>query len=461
MFSFDTVIRNGTVVSGEGVCNADIGVRGSTIEAIGRALPQGAREIDATGNLVLPGGVDTHAHIEQISAAGLRTADDYASATTAAAFGGTTTVLSFAAQHRGLDLQQVVTDYHAAATRGAVIDYGFHLLIADPNERTLAQLPSLVASGCSTVKIFLTYERLILDDERVLEVMAAARALNAMVCVHAENQGMISWTSKRLIAKGKTQPKYHAVAHSREAEIEAINRIIALAKMTGVALMVYHVSTAEGAAAIGEARRQGLNVHGETCPQYLFLVTDDLDLPGNEGAKLCFSPPPRTVDDQVALWRALELGDLEIISSDHAPSAFDETGKLSAGPNPTFKQIPSGVPGIETRMPLLFDKMVSKGHLGVEAFVHLTATQPARLYGLANRKGVLQAGADADIVVWDKDREVALTASLMHDKTGYTPYEGRRIVGWPETVLIRGTSIIEQGELRVRPGFGQFLRRAV
>jgi dihydropyrimidinase len=277
---------------------------------------------------------------------------------------------------------------------------------------------------------------------------------------HAENHGMIAWMTRRLVARGHTAIKYHADSHPRVSEAEAFQRLIAMAELVDQPVMIYHVSTQEGAAAIRAARGRGLRVYGETCPQYLFLTAADLDRPGAEGAKWCCSPPPRTVADQEALWRALASGDLMAVSSDHSTYRFDATGKLHAGPDPTFKEVPNGVPGLQWRQPLMFDAMVSRGRMDVCAFVRLTATEPARLYGLHPRKGTIAIGGDADLVVWDADREVAITDALSRDATGYTPYAGRTVRGWPVTVIRRGEVIVAGGEVVGAPGSGCFLPRA-
>jgi dihydropyrimidinase len=458
--TYDIVIRGGTVATASDSFQADVAIAGETIAAIGRGLGPGRREIDASGKLVLPGGVDSHCHIEQLSAAGIMNADTWESATASAAFGGTTTVISFAAQHVGMDLSRVVEDYAALARRGAMVDYSFHMIVADPTEATIREhLPALIREGHASIKVFMTYDRLLVQDEAMLDVLMAARENRALVCVHAENHGMIAWMGRRLVERGYTAPKFHAMSHPRVSEPEAFDRLIAMAALIDQPIMIFHVSTAEGAAAVRRARGEGLKVFAETCPQYLFLTARDLDKPGLEGAKWMCSPPPRTEADQEALWRALALGDLQTISSDHAPYAFDQTGKLSAGSNPSFKQIANGLPGLETRLPLLFDAMVSKGRLGVERFVDLTATAPARIYNLP-RKGSIAIGADADIAIWDPEKSVTLTDAMMHDRTGYTPYAGRTVQGWPVTVLRRGEIIVENGRLEARPGSGRFLPRS-
>jgi dihydropyrimidinase len=459
--AYDLIIRSGRVATATDVFEADVAVSGETIAAIGRGLSAGKREIDARGKLVLPGGVDSHAHIEQLSAAGIMNADTFRSATVSAAFGGTTTVIPFAAQHVGMNLRQVVEDYHGLARKGAVIDYAFHMIIADPTRETLEQhIPALVKQGHASIKIFMTYDRLKIEDEPLLDILLAARQSGALLCAHAENHGIIAWMVKRLIARGYTQPKYHAISHARISEAEAFNRLIGMAALIDQPIMIFHVSTAEGARVIRDARGQGLKVFAETCPQYLFLTAEDLDKPGAEGAKWMCSPPPRRTSDQEALWQALALGDLQTVSSDHAPYRFDETGKLRAGPNPNFKEVANGLPGLEVRLPLLFDAMVSKGRLGLEKFVELTATAPAKIYNLHPRKGSIAVGADADIAIWDAEREVSLKDEMMHDLTGYTPFAGRKLRGWPVTVLSRGRVIVADGKCSAQAGSGRFLARS-
>jgi dihydropyrimidinase len=291
---YDFVIRGGRVATTSDVFEADVAIVGETVAAIGRELPTGKREIDARGKLVLPGGVDSHAHIEQLSAAGIMNAGTFESATTSAAFGGTTTVISFAAQHVGMALPQVVADYHALAKKGAVIDYAFHMIIADPTAEILQNdIPALVKQGHSSIKIFMTYDRLKIDDEHLLDLLVAARESGALLCAHAENHGIIAWMVKRLLARGYTHPKYHAVSHARVSEADAFSRLIGMAALIDQPIMIYHVSTAEGARVIRDARGQGLKIFAETCPQYLFLTADDLDKPGADGAKWMCSPPPR------------------------------------------------------------------------------------------------------------------------------------------------------------------------
>lgn len=456
--TFSMVIRGGTVALSDGAKRADVGIVDGVIAAIDTNLPRGEIEIDASDRIVCPGGIDPHAHIEQISAGGLLNADNFESATTSAAFGGTTTVISFAAQHLGLDLERVVSDYHALAARGAVIDYAFHMILADPNEVTLRlHLPKLVKDGHGSVKIFLTYDRLKLSDDQILDVLQAARDNGAYVCAHAENHSMISLAVKGLLSNGRTTPGDFAMSHPRLAEVEAIQRLTAFSLFLDQPIMIFHVSTAEGVEAIRKARGEGAKVSAETCTQYLLLTEDEMQNRGLEGAKWMCSPPLRRKSDQDALWNALACGDLQIVSSDHAPYRFDATGKLSAGPSPNFKQIANGMPGLEARLPLLFDAMVTQGRLGLAKFVELTSEAPAKLYGLFPRKGILAEGSDADVTIWNPKARKTITSSILHDRAGYTPYEGMVVTGWPETVVSRGRVVIRHGMLHAQPGSGRFL----
>jgi len=460
MTSFDTIIRNGTVVTASDRMRCDVGISDGVVTALGHALGTARNTIDAEGKLVLPGGVEGHCHIEQMSSFGVMNADDFHSATVSAVFGGTTTVIPFAAQHRGQSLRQVVDDYHARAREKAVIDYGYHLIITDPSEQVLGQeLPALIKDGFTSFKVYMTYDAMRLDDYQMLEVLATAREHGALVMVHAENHDMIRWLSDRLLQRGHGAPKFHAMSHSRAGEGEATHRAIELSRLLDVPMLVVHVSTEEAMTEIRAAQSAGLKVYGETCPQYLFLTAKDLDREGLEGAKFCCSPPPRDEAAQEAIWRGLRNGTFQVFSSDHAPYRFDETGKLKAGPGATFKQIANGVPGIELRLPLLFSEGVGKGRLDIHQFVALTSTNVAKLYGLHPRKGTIAIGADADIAIWDPQREVTVTWDILHDAVGYTPYEGRTVTGWPVTVLSRGRVAVDDGALHVERGSGQFLAR--
>ena len=460
MAAFDLVIRGGVVATASDTVKADVGIAGGRITAVAEDLGEGARVIEAAGKLVLPGGVEAHCHIEQESGMGIMAADDYKSGSISAAFGGNTTIVPFAAQHRGQSLRDVVKLYHDRAGPKSVIDYAFHLIVSDANEQVLGQeLPALIQEGYSSFKVFLTYPLLKLADEDFLNVLSVAREHGAMTMVHAENDDVIRWLSERLLQGGHTAPRYHAMSHARIAEAEASNRAIQLARLIDTPLLVVHVSTDEAASVIRKAQDDGLKIFAETCPQYLFLTADDLDRDGMDGAMFCCSPPPRDAADQEAMWRGLRNGTFQVFSSDHAPYRFDETGKLHAGPNPPFKSIANGVPGIELRMPLLFSEGVGKGRLSLNEFVALTSTNAAKIYGLHPRKGTIAVGGDADIAIWDPERKVTVTHDLLHDNVDYTPYAGMELTGWPETVINRGRIVVEAGELHVEPGSGDFLER--
>lgn len=461
MTAFDTIVCGGTVVTAIDSVACDIGIKDGRIAALGHDLGSADRVIDAGGLLVLPGGVEGHCHIEQRSSVGgVMSADDFFTGTRSAVFGGTTTVLSFAAQQKGTSLRAEVEAYHACARPKAVIDYGFHLIISDPTEQVLGQeLPALIEDGLTSFKVYMTYDSLRLDDWQMLDVLACAREHGAFVMVHAENHEMIKWLSERLTTKGYAAPKYHAVSHPRIAEGEATHRAIRLSELLDVPMLVVHVSAAEAIDEIRRAQSAGLKVFAETCPQYLFLTAEDLDRDGAEGAKFCCSPPPRDKAAQDAVWRGLANGTFQVFSSDHAPYRFDETGKLRAGPNPSFKEVANGVPGIELRLPLLFSEGVGKGRIDIHQFVALTATNVAKLYGVHPRKGTIAVGADADLALWDPDVERTVAWSDLHDDVGYTPYEGMTLKGWPVTVLSRGRVAVEDGELGVERGSGRFLVR--
>lgn len=457
---FDLTIRHGRISNADATFHADIGIQNGRITAIEPNLPPGREDVDATGRWVLPGGIDSHCHIEQLSGMGVMCADDFYSGTVSAAFGGTTTILSFAAQHRNDQIPDVLADYHRRAAEKAVVDYGFHLILTNPDETALREhLPQAVRDGISSLKVYMTYDKLKLDDYQLLDVMAAAGELGALVMLHAENHDMIRWVAHRLLERGHTAPKFHAVAHDALAETEATHRAIALARLVDVPVLIVHVAGRETVDVIRAAQKLGAPVLAESCPQYLFLQASDSDLPGMEGAKFCCSPPPRDAASQQAVWDGLLDGTLGVFSSDHAPYRFDVSGKLPKGETTTFKEMANGVPGIELRLPLLFSEGVMTGRMTIEQFVALTATNHARMYGFASRKGVIALGADADIALWDPARVVDVTASLLHDNVGYTPYEGRRITGWPTAVFSRGRAVVRDGALLAERGSGSFVPR--
>jgi dihydropyrimidinase len=463
MTAFDLVIRGGTVVTASDSARCDVGIRGGKITALAERISDGERTIDATGRLVLPGGIDAHCHLDQPRAAGLASggavmADDFQSGSLSAAFGGTTTIIPFAVQHRGQSLREAVADYHRRAAGKAYIDYAFHLVVSDPTATVLGQeLPALVEGGCTSLKVYMTYEAMRLSDGQILEVLAAARRLGALVMVHAENFECLTWLTERLEAAGKTEPRYHAASRPQPIEREATHRAITLSEIAETPILIVHVSGWEAAEEIRRAKLRGLNIRAETCPQYLVLTADDLDRPDFEGAKCMCSPPPRDKRSQAALWQGLQDGLFDILSSDHAPYRFDAQGKKLHGMRAPFRKVANGLPGLETRAPLLFSEGVVAGRIGLERFVALNSANAARIYGLYPRKGTIAVGADADIAIWDPERKVTIRNSALHHNVDYTPYEGMTLTGWPTTVLSRGEIVCADGELRAQPGRGAFL----
>ncbi|MBT5765403.1 MAG: amidohydrolase family protein, partial [Kordiimonadaceae bacterium] len=335
MALYDLVIRNGHTVTEIEQKKQDVGIKDGKIIALGENLEEGERDIDATNKLILPGGIDAHCHIEQKSSSGIMTADDFYSGSVSAAFGGTTTLLPFAAQHRGQSLREVVDDYMACAKPKSVIDYGFHLIISDASDAIIGQeLPAMIEDGITSFKIYMTYDNLKLNDYEILNVLAAARREQALVMVHAENHDVIRWITEKLLDQGLGDPKYHAIAHASLAEKEATHRAITLAELLDTPMLIVHVSSEAALTEIRRAQERGLKIYGETCPQYLFLTIDDLDKDGMDGAMFCCSPPPRNKENQEIIWEGLIDGSFSVFSSDHAPYRYDSSGKLSAGPKP-------------------------------------------------------------------------------------------------------------------------------
>jgi dihydropyrimidinase len=460
MAPFDLVITGGTVANSAETFTGDVAVRDGRIVAIGNDLGDSRRVIDATGKYVLPGGIEAHCHIEQESSSGLMTSDDYYSGSVSAAFGGNTCIVPFAAQHRGQRLGDVLELYHGRAGPKSVVDYSFHLIISDPTDDVLhEELPRAISGGITSFKVYMTYDRLIVDDSQMLDIFAVAKKHGALTMIHAENNAMIKWMSGRLVDQGHGAPKHHALSHPRTAESEAINRAIALAGFIDAPILIVHVSTEAGARIIAKARYDGRKVFGETCPQYMFLNAEQMDLPGMHGAKLCCSPPLRDRASQEEIWRCLQNGTFQVYSSDHAPYRFDETGKLNAGPKPDFPKIANGLPGIEMRLPLLFSEGFIKGRITLNHFVALAATNVSKIYGLDHVKGSITEGKDADIAIWDPEITREVRAEDLHDNMAYTPYEGMSVTGWPTTVIQRGEVIIENNELLADRGAGEFVPR--
>ncbi|WP_433850723.1 dihydropyrimidinase [Brucella pseudogrignonensis] len=460
MSDFDTVIHSGTIVTSEGSFSGDLGIKDGRITALAERLTGGSQRIDAGGRLVLPGGIESHCHIAQESSSGIMTADDYQSGSVSAAFGGNSSFIPFAAQHRGQSVQEVLQIYKDRS-KSSVIDYSWHLIISDPTDDVLNKgLPEAFATGITSFKVFMTYDLLNLGDGAFLNVLSIARKHGAITMVHAENNDMIKWMSNKLMSAGHVEPKYHAISRPEIAEAEAINRAISLARLVDAPLFVVHVSSRAGAELVAKARAEGAKIYAETCPQYLALTREDLNRPGQAGAAFICSPPVRDNDTQEALWDHIRRGTFDCVSSDHAPYRMDESGKFFNGKSAPFPKVGSGMPGIAMRLPYLFSEGVLKNRITLREFVDYSAGNAARLFGMTS-KGSLMPGMDADIAIWDPETRRQATLADQHDNMDYTPFEGMEITGWPESVLTRGRFVIQNRELVARPGQGKFVARAM
>ena len=459
--SFDTIIRGGTVATAADTFIADVGIKDGKIAALGRDLGAAANMIDATGRLVLPGGIDSHVHFAQPSGEGIVMADGFETGTRSAAFGGNTTVLPFCLQEKGQTLREALQRYHALAEGECHLDVAFHLIVTDPTAHVLGQeLPALVEDGYTSLKVFMTYEGLALSDRELLETMSVARETGAMLMVHAENFDAIRFLTDRLEQAGKIAPRFHATSRPIPVEREATHRAISLAELIDVPIMIVHVSNREAMEEIRRAQQRGLKVMGETCPQYLVLTEKDLDKLNMEGSKYVCSPPPRDVASQKACWEGLQQKVFSVFSSDHCPFRYDDPqGKLAPKGRTSFRWVPNGIPGVATRLPILFSEGVSKGRIDLNHFVALSATNHAKLYGLYPRKGTIAIGSDADIALWDPARKVTIGHDLIHDVADYTPYEGMDVTGWPVMTMVRGRVIVDDGALVGAKGLGTYLRR--
>ena len=459
---FDLIIRGGTIATAADIFECDIGIRDGCISALGKELSGGDQEISAVGKLVLPGGVDGHCHLDQPLSDGALMADDFTTGTTSAACGGTTTVIPFACQQRGFTLQDAIDDYHQRSDKKALVDYAFHVIVSDPTKKTIEEeLPALIERGYTSFKLYMTYDDLKLNDRQILEVLAVLRREGGMAMIHAENTDCISWLTEQLEKAGKTEPIFHTFARPPLVEREATHRAIALSELIDVPILIVHVSGADAVEQIRWGQGRGLKIFAETCPQYLFLCGEDLGISEEHGLKCICSPPPRDKKNQKVIWDSLVNGVFQVFSSDHAPFRFnDPRGKLLHGFGGSFSKIPNGIPGIETRLPLLFSEGVVKRRMGLQQFVALTSSNPAKMYGLYPRKGTIAIGCDADLVLWDPKRKYTIRNEDLHHNVDYTPYEGMELIGYPETTILRGKVIAHQGKVLGSPGDGKFLNCA-
>lgn len=448
---YDLVIKNGTVVTGEATFDADVGIQGEQIAAVGRGLV-GERTLDANGKLVTPGAVDIHVHL-QMPIGDFISTDDFYNGTVAAAHGGTTTVVDFVERATGETMVEAIAARRALADPAVVIDYGLHMTIGPAEIDLLDQVPAALDAGCLSFKLYMAYG-LRLDDGQLLRAFEAIRDVAGLPVVHAENWDVICTLVARNLAAGRRSPHWHPRSRPALMEGEAVGRVIDLAELVGVPTHIFHVTSPSAVERIASARRHGLPVSGETCPQYLLLNQDIYDRPGVEGALPVCSPPIRDRAAQDALWLALDRGDLQIVTTDHCP--FTRAEKAVGLDD--FSRIPGGVPSIEMRFPAIYACGVKRGRISLNDWVKMCCTAPARLAGFA-RKGDILVGYDADLVIFDPAREVTLGADTLHETAGWTPYEGMALSGWPAATLSRGELIVHDGKLLAEPGQGRYAPR--
>ena len=452
-----TLIRNGTIATASDLYRGDVLIENEKIACIGTSLSMEAdRTIDAAGRYVLPGGIDVHTHLD-MPFGGSTSADDFESGTIAAAHGGTTAVVDFAIQYRGQTLRHARDAWMKKADGKAAIDYGFHMIVTELDGSVEDEMDALVREGISSFKLFMAYPGVfMLDDASIFRALLRTRENGGTICMHAENGGVIDVLVQKALARGERAPKYHALTRPARAEAEATHRAIALAEIAGVPIYIVHLSAAEALEMVTEARDRGLPVYAETCPQYLFLSYANYEEPGFAGAKYVMSPPLRAAGNEERLWRGLAGNDLQAISTDHCPFCMRGQKELGAD---DFSKIPNGAPGIETRMSLVWDGGVRAGRISIHRFVELTSTAPAKIFGLFPRKGTVAPGSDADLVIFDPEKKVTLSARTLHMKVDYNPYEGREVQGVTDTVLSRGKVVIEAGKFVGRAGAGSFIKR--
>ncbi len=460
-----TLIKNGTVVSASGSVPVDVLIEGERIAAVGQGIDvAGHKIVDATGVLVMPGGIDVHTHLD-MPFGGTTSADDYRTGTQAAAVGGTTTVIDFALQKQGSTMREAYDTWRAKAEGKACIDYSLHMAITDlgPHEgaQGLREMEEMVAAGISSFKLFMAYPGvLMIDDGLMFKVMQKAAALNALCCIHAENGSAIDIVVAQMLAEGKTAPHFHALSRSPKAEAEATHRAIALADMAGAAVYIVHLSNEYALAELKHLQQRGARALAETCTQYLVLSIED-QMPGKswDEAKFVFTPPLRERRHQDPLWDALADGSLEVVSTDHCPFTMEQ----KALGRDSFAKIPNGGPGVENRLQILWHFGVNSGRLTPERFVALTSTNPARIFGMGQQKGAIVAGLDADIVLWDPQADYTLTAATQCMANDYNLFEGWTVKGNAAKVFSRGELVVDNtvqpGEFLGRTGRGRFLRR--
>jgi dihydropyrimidinase len=453
------LIQNGSVVNADATIRADVLIDSSVIKDVRPSIPVSAADtvVDATGLLLLPGGIDAHTHLD-MPFGGTNSADDFETGTRAAAIGGTTTIVDFAIQARGTKMRTALDTWWKKADSKACIDYGLHMIITDLPDAGLEDMDDMVREGVASFKLFMAYPNvLMVDDATIFKAMRQTAKNGALICMHAENGSVIDVIVQQALAEGKTAPIYHALTRPTQAEAEAVHRAIAMAEMAGVPVYIVHLSSEDALNQVREARDRGLPAFAETCPQYLLLsIEDNMQDKGWEGAKYVFTPPLRERRNQPKLWDGLRKDNLQVVSTDHCPFCFEDQKAL--GKN-DFTKIPNGGPGIENRLQLVHHHGVGLGNLTLNRFVELVSTAPARIFGMYPKKGVIAPGSDADIVLWDPLAAHTISAATHHMRVDYSMFEGFHVKGNAREVYSRGELIVSNGKFIGKPGRGQYLRR--
>ncbi len=452
------LIQNGTIINADKSVKADLLIDGAVIKEIRAGIPPTAADkvVDATGLLLLPGGIDAHTHLD-MPFGGTTSADDFETGTRAAAIGGTTTIVDFAIQSRGTKMRDALDTWWQKAEDKACIDYGLHMIVTDLPDAGLEDMDDLVREGVASFKLFMAYPgALMVDDATIFKALRQTAKNGALICMHAENGSVIDVIVRQALAEGKTAPIYHALTRPTRAEAEAVHRAIAMAEMAGVPIYIVHLSSEDALNQVREARDRGLPAFAETCPQYLLLSLDNMTNAGWEGAKYVFTPPLRERSNQSKLWQGLRSDNLQVVSTDHCPFCFADQKSLGKD---DFTKIPNGGPGIENRMQLLHHHGVNQGNFSINRFVELVSTAPARIFGMYPKKGVLAVDSDADLVLWDPHENYTISAATHHMRVDYSMFEGFRVRGNARDVYSRGELIVSGGDFIGRPGRGNYLRR--
>lgn len=452
-----TTIKNARIVTAEQDYVADIYIEKDKITTIGASLPILAdKVIDARGKYVIPGGIDVHTHLD-MPFGGTTSSDDFETGTRAAAFGGTTTIVDFAIQSKGMKMREALDIWWKKAEGKACTDYGLHMIITDLPDSHMEDMNEMVREGLSSFKLFMAYPGVLMaDDATIFKAMRKTAENGGLICMHAENGSVIDVIVKKAVAEGKKTPIYHALTRPTTAEAEAVNRAIAFAEIAGVPVYIVHLSSNDALLRVAEARDKGVLAYAETCPQYLFLSLDDMERPNFESAKFVFTPPLREKWNQDKLWQGLKTNNLQIVSTDHCPFCFKEQKELGKD---DFTKIPNGGPGIENRLQLLYDGGVNKKRISLNRWVEVVSTTPAKMFGMYPRKGTIAVGSDADLVIWNPNAEYVISAKTHHMRVDYSMFEGTKVKGNAETVLSRGEIIVDNGQWLGKTGRGQFIKR--